>query len=133
VITVERIAEELAAGDRFRSDYVDIDVEELPSRITVEKVEQTEIINLELELAGKVIMDEGEKELLAHARSRSGEWTICSPDNSSIRAAIILGIHERLISLEDLARKAGSRPVLEKQYREKWLRRKVTQFLLDVI
>lgn len=129
--TVEQIVIECATGDKLRRDYVPVDIEALRARIEVRKVKKQELIDLELKLAGAVVLDEGEKHLIAYAINQKGEWWICSPDNYSVRAAIKLGIKDKLISLEKIAVESGVRPSLKSQYGKKWLRKKITQLLFE--
>ncbi len=129
--TVEEVAVECASGGRLRRDYVPIDVEAMRKRVQVRKVAPEALIDLDLKLGGTVILDKGEHHLSAYALGQSGIWRLCSPDNNSVRAMVKLGLKERLISLEEIAARAGLKPKFKDQYGKKWLRRKTSLFFLE--
>ena len=68
-------------------------------------------------------LDEGEHDLLAHAYARSEPFLLCSPDKAAIRAAVALGIGDRLVSLDELVAEVGARPrpALREQFTSSWL------------
>ena len=68
-------------------------------------------------------MDDGERDLLSLAISFKEEiWWLCGPDKATLRAMNLLGILEKMCSLQLLAERAGARgKSWEIQYTEKWL------------
>ena len=81
-------------------------------------------------------MDEGERDLFAHAygRARRGDerWLLTSPDKASVRAAVKLGWGDRLCSLGGLIERTGSRPKIPiaDHHGERWLQVQRTHFTL---
>lgn len=131
--TVNQCVVECGTGNQRRPGYVHVDLNKLKVSIKVWKVEDDQVAALRLRLKKSVFLDAGEEQLLAFAIHQTGMWWICSPDNDSIRAALKLGIHEKLISLKKLADEAGIKPNLEDQYRKKWLRKKIGQYFFEEI
>ena len=72
VETVEKCCEEAAIGDKRRSDYVAVDVEEMKKAVTVHAVSLMELAEIETRLAEPDRIDMGEKHLLAHAIAKPG-------------------------------------------------------------
>lgn len=109
--TVDRCCEEALAGDSTRPGYItvtDADLALLHARHRVSSADRARLA-LECDCADR--LDDGERDLIAHATGRSDEeWLLCSPDKASIRAAVSLKVHDRLTSLEKLASRAGVRP-----------------------
>lgn len=68
-------------------------------------------------------LDPGERDLWAHALSRTDAWFLCGPDKASVRLGVRLGFRERLVTLEGLLEHAGHRPrpPLRDNYTRKWL------------
>jgi hypothetical protein len=68
-------------------------------------------------------LDPGERDLWAHALTRTGAWVLCGPDRASLRLGVRLGLRDRLVSLEELLRDIGHRPKLglRRPYTARWL------------
>lgn len=68
-------------------------------------------------------LDPGERDLWAHALTRTGAWVLCGPDRASLRLGVRLGLRDRLVSLEELLSDIGNRPKLElrRPYTVRWL------------
>jgi hypothetical protein len=68
-------------------------------------------------------LDAGEKELLAHAVTRTDAWLLCGPDGATVRCLFANKLIDRMVSLEEMLRVSGLRrlPDLEDQYTSKWL------------
>ena len=75
----------------------------------------------------------GERALWAHLLARDGPWTMCGPDQASMRCGARLGFADRIVSLERLLDDIGFRPrrPLRPAYTEKWLRRVLADFALQ--
>ncbi len=131
--TVGKCVEECGTGEQDRDGYVKIDVEALRERIPILEVQIGEIIALELRLENLAGLDPGEKHLLAFAVTQQDAWWVCSPDNVCIRAAVILGIQDNLISLERIAEESGVNISFRDQYTKKWLRKKRSEILFEEI
>jgi len=64
----------------------------------------------EVLLLGGAVLDEGERELWAHALSRQDVWVLCGPDRASMRFGVERDCRDKLISMEKLIRGAGQTP-----------------------
>jgi hypothetical protein len=77
-------------------------------------------------------LDEGERDLLAYARSLANNaWWLCGPDNGTVRAMQTLRIFDRMVSLQVLAQLAGQQlgnP--PHNFTERWLSNHRTQEVL---
>ena len=79
-------------------------------------------------------MDPGEHDLLAYAHASSQDaWVLCSPDKASVRAAVKLGLGDRLRALDSLVDAVGVRPSpsLLRQYTTAWLTSFRTKVILE--
>jgi hypothetical protein len=72
----------------------------------INPVSDVQIATLELRLAKGPALDDGEKHLLAHAITRQDFYLLCGPDKAMIRAANVLTIMEKVVSLSELATEA---------------------------
>lgn len=131
VETVEKCCEEAATGDKRRADYVKIDVEAMRKSVVVHSVGLLELAELETRLAEPDRIDPGEKHLLAHALKRTGIWHVSASDRAAVRAGNELGLLERFVSLEALARTAGLSPQFRNHFTEKWLSALRVEILMD--
>jgi len=130
VETVEKCCEEAATGDKRRADYVSIDVEEMKKSVVIHPVSLLELAEVETRLAEPDRIDPGEKHLLAHALKKAGVWHVSASDRAAVRAGNELGLLERFISLEALARAVGMSPQFKKHFTEKWLSALRTEILM---
>ncbi len=132
VVTVQECADELARGDSITlAGYVPVPPHEI-DRMRVEPVTDLQRAQLALEYEGVDGLDDGERDLLAHARSRTGEFQICSADKAAVRAAHAMDLLDRVVSLESAIDALGRRPSppLKPQFMEKRLREWRTTLLL---
>jgi len=119
-------------GHPGRPGYVAISDAQLERLSRVHRVTPVEQAAFSLAYAGADGMDDGERDLFAHAYGRADDaWLLCSPDKASIRAAVALGWGDRLCSLGALATRVGARPALRVQFEEAWLAEWRTHFLLQ--
>jgi hypothetical protein len=97
-----------------------VDLDALRTRVTVHRVTDEMLAALRLAAEG-TFLDAGEEHLLAYAAASPDIRLICSPDGACMRVAKILGMLDRLVSLEALAEKAGQRYLpLRVNFTEKW-------------
>jgi len=130
--TVETCCLESRSGNASRPGYVPVPDAHLGRIARVHRVSTAEQAAFALEYPGADGMDEGERDLFAHAFGRAGDaWLLCSPDKASVRAAVALGWGDRLCSLGALAARVGARPALAAQFQEAWLAEWRTHFLLQ--
>jgi hypothetical protein len=80
-----------------------------------------------------VDLDDGERDLLSLAITMRAEaWWLGGPDKATIYAMHLLGVLERMCSLQTLAETAGVKLVKpEVHYTEKWMSALRTQLLLN--
>jgi hypothetical protein len=133
VETVTACHTEALAGNRDRPGYVPVTEAHLGRLARVHSVGAAERASLALAHAGADGMDEGERDLFAHALARDDEvWVLCSPDKASVRAAVALGWGDRLRALATLAAHVGARPgsTFKSHFEEAWLSTWRTHFLL---
>jgi hypothetical protein len=122
--TVEACRDEARAGNPARPGYVHVGEEHLARLHRVNPVTPVHRASLALSYEGADGMDDGERDLFAHAHAREDDaWVLCSPDKASIRAAVALDWGDRLRSLGNLAALAGARPMLplKAHFGEAWL------------
>ena len=111
VETVQECYDEALRGDSTRPSYVRVATTDLDRLTAVHTVTELERATLALEYEHADALDDGERDLLAHALGRAEDpWLLCSPDKASVRAAVALDWADRLISIEGLSRSAGVRP-----------------------
>jgi hypothetical protein len=131
--TVATCRDEALAGDRTRAGYVAVTPGDLARLSRVHTVTGAEVATFALAYEGADGMDDGERDLFAHAFGRTdGAWLLCSPDRASVRAAVALHWGERLISLAELAAQVGARPALRAQFQAAWLSEWRTHFVLQL-
>ena len=117
--TVTTVAEE--AGSYFRKLPEMTELLTSLKRMTVHDVTREQRAALAVRLTG-VALDQGERDLWAHGIARQDAWMLCGPDIASVRAAVLLGQKDRLVSLEELLEAAGfSTRGLPLNQTRKWL------------
>jgi hypothetical protein len=122
VETVEKCCEEAATGDKRRADYVVINVEAMKKSVLIHPVTLLELAELETRLAEPDRIDPGEKHLLAHAMKKAAAvWHVSASDRAAVKAGSELGLLDKFVSLEALARVVGMSPQLKQHFTEKWL------------
>lgn len=82
--------------------------------------------------AGAIALDRGEASLWAHALGRDDDWILCGPDNTSLRCGVMLGLREKLVSMEGRLDEVGHRPgtALHEPYTKRWQDRTLSRFVL---
>lgn len=107
--TVEKCCEEARTGERRRQNYVVVDEDALRERFSAHPVSERELAMLALHDPDSKRLDPGERHLWAHALARADAWMASSADFAAVSSAVRLGWKDRLVSLEELANKAGAR------------------------
>jgi hypothetical protein len=127
--TVSEVADE--AGTYFRRKADAAELMESLRRLPAHEVTDGERADLVTRTEG-LALDKGERDLWSHAVGRTGSWILCGPDRASLRAAVRLGLQDRLISLEALLEQAGlSTKNLPVEHTASWLRRVVGQMIVE--
>lgn len=124
--------EEALRPNRKGKKLVDRSLDDLKKEVIAHDVTDAQRAVLLHALQGRVDLDDGERDLLSVAVSVKTEaWWLCGPDKATLRAMHLLGILDKMCSVQGLAESTGMRLVkLEEQYTEKWLSSKRTLLLL---
>lgn len=110
VVTVPKCVDELRIGDSVtRRGFVPISDEHL-SRVEVRPLQDITAASFRLRYPAADRLDAGEHDLLALAMSLTEEFELSSGDMAAVRAAFELGMIDRVVSLESIALRLGSRP-----------------------
>lgn len=130
--TAEICIQEATQPNRKGKKLVKREPEDLKKEIVAHAVTEVQRANLLHALQGRVDLDAGELDLIALAFAIKIEvWWLCGPDKATLRATHLLGILNRMCSLQKLAGDIGITLVkLEEQHTEKWLSIKRTQLQL---
>jgi hypothetical protein len=130
--TVDQVIQECGTGGG-NPNYVVVNVVSVREDVDSRSVTKKELVELRLQLCGRVSLDPGEEHLLARAIQDPTSWHICSPDNALVRGCWILNRLDRVISLEELLEVIGhiAKIPLKRQYTKSWLVGKRTDLLLE--
>jgi hypothetical protein len=128
--TTDSCVIEAATGDRSRKTYIPVDDALVRMTATILKPTTKQLAQLDLSLRG-VILDAGERDLLACAMTHPGAWLLCSSDKAAVCAMHVLGNLDRVVSLEALTRTAKIGVSLGEPFTEKWMGGVRTQLLLE--
>jgi len=133
LVTVEKCREEAQSGTARKPGYVFVEDYHLNTGIQIVAVTDTDRARLLTECSAARVLDEGEKDLWAHAYSRADDWEAVCADQAAVRVAAQLKWGDRLISLEELVKTAGIRPKkqLKNHYTTRVLSIWRTKFMLD--
>ena len=133
LVTVEKCREEARSGAARKPGYVVVEDHHLNTGIQIVSVTDTDRAHLFVECSEAMGLDQGEKDLWAHAYSRADDWSAACADQAAVRVAMQLGWGDRLISLEELVRSAGARTKkeLKTHYTTRVLSNWRTRFMLD--
>jgi hypothetical protein len=126
--------EALAGSPSAIPGYVSVTESDLRRLSAVHDTDSTKRAELALAYGDADGLDDGERDLLAHALAqRATPWSLCSPDKAAIRAAVALDFGDRLVSLEQLIADVGTKPKrsLRLQFTTDWLVRFRTRVKLD--
>jgi hypothetical protein len=107
--TVEKCCEEARTGEAHRRGYVEVSEKILREDIRAYPVSTTELAQLDLRDAEAFRLDDGERQLWAHALGRSDAWIASCCDQAAVNVAVRLGWEDRLVSLEELVTAVGAR------------------------
>lgn len=130
--TADHCIEEALRPNRRGKRLVDRNRDDLKKEILAHAVADSQRAALLHALQGRVDLDDGERDLLSVALIiKADAWWLCGPDKATIYAMHLLGILDRMCSLQALAQAAGiTLAKVEEQFTEKWLSSLRTQLLL---
>lgn len=118
------------AGSYFRRKPDATELMASMARVVVHMVSDAE--RAALGTRSEIELDAGERDLWAHLIQREDVWLLCGPDQASVRAAVQLGLKDRIVSLEQLLEDAGlSTKRLPFNQTRKWLDQKRSQFVVE--
>lgn len=121
--TVETCFAETQTGAQKRRPEQRIDPAQLRASLAaVHPVTDAERASLYVRDYAASNLDAGERDLWAHAATRSDAWVMSGPDTASLRFGVRLGLRDRLIALETLLNDIGHRPrePLRRNYTRAW-------------
>lgn len=133
LVTVEKCREEAQSGNARTPGYVVVEDNHLSSGIQIMAVTDADRALLATACTEAAVLDDGERDLWAHAYSRTDDWAAVCADQAAVRVAAQLEWGDRLISLEELVKSAGIRPKkqLKNHYTTRVLSIWRTKFILD--
>jgi hypothetical protein len=108
-------------------------VPELSSELIVGAPDKLAFAGLVLAIGNRIDVDAGERALLAYARTLPPRvWWLCGPDKGTLGTLHLLGLLDRMVALESLAKNSGH-PLhtLPANYTDRWLSDQRTRLLLD--
>lgn len=132
--TVQECFAETQTGAQGRRAQANIDRVTLRASLqAVHVVPDVDILAVDI-LEG-AILDDGEKELWAHAIKRPDEWFLCGPDQASMRFGFDNRMRQRLVSLEEMLAAIGHRTAipLATQYQKRWLDNLLSDWALGIL
>ena len=121
--TVETCVAETQTGFQRRRPEQQISADALSRLADVAVVTDADRANAAVQDSHFAVLDPGERDLWAHALTRTDAWALCGPDKASLRLGVRLGLRDRLVSLEELQTDIGYRPKtpLRDNYTVRWL------------
>lgn len=134
LVTVEKCREETRSGVARTPGYVVVEDSHLNTGIEIVDVTDRDRALLATACRDAVTLDDGERDLWAHAYSREKDWEAVCADQAAVRVSMQLDWGDRLVSLEDLVVSAGIRPKrkLKDHYTSKKLSLWRTKFKLGM-
>ena len=133
VQTVEKCVEETQNGHFSRDPQKRIDESALRTSLNaVHKV--TNAQRAAVALLDNSSLDDGERDLWAHALSRDDVWILCGPDRASMRFGYNQGKRNNLVSLGELLSKLGHTPSgsLRAHFERRWLDDVINKLVLGI-
>jgi hypothetical protein len=132
--TVETCVRETQDGSATRADHLRIDEGELRAQINAVHA----VTDAERAVVAAIdgpILDDGERDLWAHALARTDAWILCGPDKASMRFGYKASMRARLVTLEALLREIGHTPKvpIRAHYRQEWLDDVMTNCVLGLL
>ena len=133
LVTVTRCCEEALSGKPGERGRIIVAPDELCDPLSVVEVSQAGRVHLALRYLDASILDAGERDLLVHAftltqgtdgaasmgaafkkaglpvKDRGGAFTIVSADQAAVRVAMLMGLGDQLVSLDEAFENAGIR------------------------
>ncbi len=120
--TVETCVRETQDGSAFRDSHLVIDETKLRSDLDAVH-EVNDIERATVAAIGGPILDDGERDLWAHALGRTDAWILSGPDKASMKFGYKANMRSRLVTLEALLAEIGHTPkvAIRAHYRQQWL------------
>jgi len=112
LVTVQKCREEAWSGNLRSPGYVVVEKDQLALGIEIVAVADEDRAHLLVECPDASVLDDGERDLFAHALARDDDWLVVCADKAAVRVAVLLGWGDRLVSLEEIIKSAGLRTTL---------------------
>lgn len=131
--SVRECVEEATRPNKRGARLVEREAEALAAELTLGAPDKLAFAALVLAMGNRIDVDAGERALLAYARTLPGNvWWLCGPDKGTVGALHVLGLLDRMVALEALA-KGGGQTLrdLPANYTERWLSEQRTRLLLE--
>ncbi len=130
--SVRECVDEATRPNKRGARLVEREADDLAAELTLGAPDKLAFAALVLAMGNRIDVDAGESALLAYARTLPGNvWWLCGPDKGTVGALHILGLLDRMVSLESLAKGGGhALHGLPGNYTERWLSNQRTHFLL---
>ncbi len=131
--SVRECVEEATRPNKRGARLVEREAKELAAELTLGSPDKLAHASLTLAMGHRIDVDAGERALLAYARTLSGKvWWLCGPDKGTVGALHVLGLLDRMVALETLAKASGHTVRdLRANYTERWLSEQRTRLLID--
>ena len=132
--TVEKCVEETQTGNLHRVPDDRIDEQALRRSLrAVHPVSGLE--RAKVAVLGGGSLDDGERDLWAHALAREDVWLLCGPDRASMRFGYNCNLRGRLVSLGAMLRTIDYRPRvrLDPHHEQAWLDEVIRKLMLGVL
>jgi hypothetical protein len=126
--TTKECADEAGRGDQSDPLYVAVQVSQMSQVVTVDPAWHEPVKARSVFFS---LLQPGEQELLVYAyHDQSLPWA-STADTAAVRAGHELGLLDRFVTLEELARLVGARPNLRRHFTNAWLSRLRTELKLE--
>lgn len=122
---------ELTQGNPKDPHYIAVDMQAFDQTVTIHLTTTELAATAALQTSVLFDIDAGERDLLAWGIAQPDALLLTTGDRAAILAACRLGLQDKLISLEELARDAGLHKPLPKQFTKAWLSEVRTKFLME--
>src|SRR5690242_167977 len=101
--SVAKCVEEATRSSRDGTVLLKRSRDDLAGELTLGTFDLKIAAELILQIGSHADLNEGERDLLAYARTLAGAWFLCGPDNGTVRAMRMLSLLDHMVSFETLA------------------------------
>ena len=130
--TVDQCVIETQTGRQRRRPELQINEAELRAQFKAVHVVTQQHIAQVMAMNGGAL-DDGERDLWAHALQREDAWILCGPDRASMKFGYDARLRERLVSLGELVANFSPAPTMKQNYTKPWLDEALQKFALGIL